>query len=99
MTVGQILGLAIATVSTMLTILIAMLVNNSRLSDMNGRFSDLNGRFSDLDGRFNDLNGRFNDVYTRIDDLRSHMDARFDEMRETSRAELRRVEERCSMRG
>lgn len=30
---------------------------------------------------------------SRLNDLRSHMDARFDDMRETWRAELRRVEE------
>ncbi len=30
---------------------------------------------------------------SRLNDLRSHMDARFDDMRETWRAELRRVED------
>jgi hypothetical protein len=30
---------------------------------------------------------------TRLNDLRGHMDARFDDMRETWRSELRRVEE------
>jgi hypothetical protein len=30
---------------------------------------------------------------SRLNDLRSHIDARFDDMRETWRAELRRVEE------
>jgi len=30
---------------------------------------------------------------SRLNDLRTHMDARFDDMRETWRSELRRVEE------
>jgi hypothetical protein len=38
-------------------------------------------------------NSRFTDVNARISDLRAHVDTRFDEMRDTWRAELRRVEE------
>jgi hypothetical protein len=38
-------------------------------------------------------NSRLGDTNSRISDLRSHMDARFDDMRDTWRAELRRVEE------
>jgi hypothetical protein len=54
----QILTIALASAPTMLTVLIGILINNTRLSD-----------------------------------LRSHIDARFDDMRETWRSELRRVEE------
>ncbi len=58
MTDTQILTIAMASVPTVIAVLVGILINNSRLSD-----------------------------------LRSHMDARFDDMRETWRAELRRVEE------
>ena len=55
---NQILPIALASVPTMLTVLVGILINNSRLSV-----------------------------------LRSHMDTRFDDMRATWQAELRRVEE------
>jgi hypothetical protein len=55
-----------------LAVLIGILINNSRLNDVNNRISDQSGR---------------------INDLRSHMDARFDDMRDMWRGELRRVEE------
>lgn len=48
-----------------LTVLVGILINNSRLSDVN----------------------------SRIGELRAHVDSRFDDMKETWRAELRRVEE------
>ena len=54
----QILTIALASVPTVIAVLVGILINNSRLSD-----------------------------------LRSHMDARFDEARDTWRAELRRVDE------
>jgi hypothetical protein len=38
-------------------------------------------------------NSRLGDTNSRISDLRSHMDSRFDDMRDTWRSELRRVEE------
>ena len=43
----------------MLTVLIGILINNSRLSDMNGRFNDVNARIDDLrshmDTRFDEM--------------------------------------------
>ena len=38
-------------------------------------------------------NSRLGDTNARISELRSHMDTRFDDMRDMWRAELRRVEE------
>jgi hypothetical protein len=38
-------------------------------------------------------NSRLGDTNTRISEMRSHIDNRFDDMRDTWRAELRRVEE------
>jgi hypothetical protein len=43
--------------------------------------------------RFGDLNARLGDNNTRIDELRSHMDTRFEEMKDLWRSELHRVEE------
>ena len=79
MTDAQILTIALATVPTMVTVLIGILINNSRLGDMNSRFGDMNSRFTDLRA-YMDL--RFNDV-----------DRRLDEMKDMWRSELHRVEE------
>ena len=69
-----------------LGILIGILVNNSRLSDMNGRIGDMNTCL-------NDMNTRLNDMNVRIGEMRTHFDGRLDDIKETWRAELRRVEE------
>jgi len=45
---SPILLMALASVPTMLTVLISLLINNSRLGDLNGRIGDLNGRIGDL---------------------------------------------------
>jgi hypothetical protein len=90
MTDAQILTIALATAPTMITVLIGILINNSRISDLNARMGDLNasvnGRFGSLDGRFGELRAymdlRFNDV-----------DRRLDEMKDMWRSELHRVEE------
>jgi len=76
---NQILAVALTTVPTMLVVLIGIFINNSRLTDMSSRISDMSTPISDMN--------------TRIGELRSHMDARFDDMRETWRSELHRVEE------
>ena len=75
--------MALASIPTMLTVLISLLINNSRLNDLGLRLGDINSRLTDMDRSLN----------ARIDDLRHHMDVRFDEMRSTWQAELRRVEE------
>jgi len=69
-----------------LVVLIGILINNSRLTDLNGRFTDLNGRFTDLNGRFTDLR---NYIDVRFTDLQQVIDARFAEQK----AELLRVEQ------
>jgi hypothetical protein len=78
---GQILSIALASLPTMLTVLIGILINNSRLGDVNSRIGDLNSRLDDLRSQ----------MESRIGDLRSHMGSRFDEMRSTWTSELRRV--------
>ena len=63
----------------MLTVLIGILLNNARLSDVNSRLGELR---SHMDGRFNDVDRRFDGV-----------DRRFEEMKEMWRTEMHRVEE------
>jgi hypothetical protein len=49
---NQILPIALASVPTMLTVLVGILINNSRLSDMNTRIGELR---SHMDSRFDDM--------------------------------------------
>jgi hypothetical protein len=75
----QMLTIALATVPTMLTVLIGILLNNARLNDVNSRLGEFR---SHMDARFNDVDRRFDGV-----------DRRFEEMKEMWRTELHRVEE------
>src|SRR5665213_4002418 len=75
----QMLTIALASVPTMLTVLIGILLNNARLSDVNSRLGELRAH---MDARFNDVGRRFDAV-----------DRRFEEMKEMWRTELHRVEE------
>jgi hypothetical protein len=45
---GQILSIALASVPTMLTVLVGILINNSRLGDVNSRIGDVNSRIDDV---------------------------------------------------
>ena len=75
----QVLGLILASLPTMLTVLIGILINNSRLGDLR---SHMDARFADVDKRFNEVDRRFDQV-----------DLRFEEVKELWRSELHRVEE------
>jgi hypothetical protein len=81
MTDSQILTVALASVPAMIAVLIGILMNN-------GRISDLNGRFGDLPSRLTEMNSRMGETNSRISELRSHMDNRFNESRDIWRAEL-----------
>ncbi len=76
---SQILPIALASVPTMITVLIGILINNARLGDMNSRLGDVNARLGDLRHH---MDSRFDEV-----------DRRFDDMKDTWRSELHRVEE------
>jgi hypothetical protein len=73
------LVVALASVPTVVAVMMGILVNNSRLTDLR---SHLDARFSDIDRRFSEIDRRFDNV-----------DRRFDEMKEMWRTELHRVEE------
>lgn len=53
------LAIAFASVPTMLTVLIGILLNNARLSDVNSRLGELR---SHMDSRFNDVDRRFEEM-------------------------------------
>jgi hypothetical protein len=55
----QILTIAFASVPTMLTVLIGILLNNARLSDVNSRLGELR---SHMDGRFDGVDRRFEEM-------------------------------------
>jgi hypothetical protein len=72
----QILMFALASLPTMITVLIGILINNARLSDMH---RSMDQRFTHVDQRFTAL--------------QTEMNRRFDDMKDTWRSELHRVEE------
>jgi hypothetical protein len=86
MTGSQILAIALASVPTMITVLIGILINNARLGDVNARLGDLRHY---IDARFNQVDQRFDEVDRRFD----RVDGRFEEMKDLWRSELHRVEE------
>ena len=83
MTDTQILTIAMSTAPTMLIVLVGILINNARLGDLS----------TSLNSRLNDMHTRIGETNTRIGELRSHMDVRFEEMKDLWRSELHRVEE------
>ncbi len=64
-------------------VLVGILINNSRLSDLR----------SYMDARFDDVDRRFNEVDRRLDDAEGRWADRFEDLKETWRSELRRVED------
>ena len=90
MTDTQILTIALSTAPTMLIVLVGILINNARLGDLS---SNLGSRMNDLNTRIGETNDRIGETEARIGELRSHMDVRFEEMKDLWRSELHRVEE------
>mgnify|MGYP001116755482 CR=1 FL=1 len=73
------LSVAIGPALTMLVVMVGVLLNNSRISDLR---ADMSGRFGDMGGRFADINARFDDMRALIE---AHAAAQ--------EANLRRVED------
>ncbi len=80
------LAIALSSVPTMITVLVGILMNNSRLTDMNGRLDDVNRRFDSLNDRLGDLRNHMDSRFNAVDQ-------RFDDTRDMWRSELHRVEE------
>ena len=72
MTDTQILTIAMSTAPTMLIVLVGILINNARLGDLS----------TSLNSRLNDMHTRIGETNIRIGELRSHMDVRFEEMKD-----------------
>jgi len=66
---GQILSLALASVPTMLTVLIGILINNSRLGDLR----------SHMDSRFDDMRVNWQSELRRVEEV---LDARLRHLEE-----------------
>jgi hypothetical protein len=71
-----VLSLALATVPTMLTVLIGILINNSRLGDVNSRINDLR---SHMDSRFDEMRATWHSELRRVEEL---LDARLKHLEE-----------------
>ena len=76
------LTFVLASVPTMITVLIGILVNNSRLSDVRADMNSLRA----------DLNLRVGELRTEIGQLRTDMNRQFVDSRDLWRSELHRVE-------
>lgn len=63
---NQILVLALANVPTIITVLIGILLNNGRLSDLNSRFGSVESRLSSLENKFDT---RFDLLLSKVIDL------------------------------
>jgi hypothetical protein len=85
---GQILSIAIATVPTMLTVMMGILINNSRLGDVNSRIDDLR---SNVDSRIDDLRSHMD---SRFDEMRSAWQSELHRVEEVLDARLKHLEER-----
>jgi hypothetical protein len=71
-----VLSLALATVPTMLTVLIGILINNSRLGDVNSRINDLR---SHMDSRFDEMRATWHSELRRVEEV---LDARLKHLEE-----------------
>jgi hypothetical protein len=76
MSENQILSIALAAVPTMITVLIGILVNNSRLNDMNGRIGELR---THMDSRFDDMRAMWQSELRRVEEV---LDARLKHLEE-----------------
>ena len=88
MSPDQILTIALASVPTMLTVLIGILINNSRLSDLMSRVSNVD---SSLNARIDNLSHH---VDKRFDDMRAMWQADLRRVEEVLDARLKHLEER-----
>jgi hypothetical protein len=67
---SQILSIALASLPTMLTVLMGILINNSRLGNVNSRIGDISSRIDDLRSNIGGLRSNIDDLRSNIDGLR-----------------------------
>ena len=85
---NQVLTAMLASVPTMITVLIGILINNARLSDLR---MDMNARMGDINRRIDDLRAH---VDARFDEMRSTWSAELHRVEEVLDARLKHLEER-----
>ena len=73
---GQTLSIALASVPIMLTVLVGILINNSRLGDVNSRIDDLR---SHMDSRFDEMRSTWTSELRRVEEV---LDARLKHLEE-----------------
>ena len=84
MTDIQLLTIALASVPSVIAVLIGILINNSRLGDLRAH----------IDARFNDVDRRFNDVDRRFDHMQEMWRSELHRVEEVLDARLKHLEER-----
>jgi hypothetical protein len=72
----QILSFALAAVPTMLAVLVGILINNSRLTDLRGH---MDTRFNDVDRRFDEMRDLWRSELYRVEQV---IDARLKHLEE-----------------
>jgi len=77
------LTITLATVPTMLAVLVGILINNSRLTDlrayMDSRFNDVDGRLGGIDRRFDEMKDMWRSELRRVEEV---LDARLKHLEE-----------------
>ncbi len=66
---------------------------NTRIGETNAHLGETNARIAETHARITETHARITETDGRIRELRSHMDVRFEEMKDLWRSELHRVEE------
>ncbi len=84
----QLLSIALAAMPTMFTVLVGILINNSRLNDVNSRISDMNGG---LNARIDELRAH---VDSRFDEMRDLWRSELHRVEEVLDARLKHLEDR-----
>lgn len=84
MTGTQILTIALASVPTVLAVLLGILIINARLTDLR----------SHMDARFNDVDRRFDNVDRRFDEMKEMWRTEFHRVEEVLDARLKHLEAR-----
>jgi hypothetical protein len=58
---------ALANVPTMITVLIGILINNARITDINSRMTSMENRFGSMDSRFTSIENRLTSLENKFD--------------------------------
>jgi hypothetical protein len=89
MTESQILAIALASVPTMITVLIGILINNARLGYLRHY---MDARFNRVDQRFNEMDRKMDH---RFDDMKDMWRSELHRVEEVLDARLKHLEERA----